>query len=199
MEASVTAASDPVAPHGPVVPTPTVPASTAGMPTDLPEQRTESDPHPESQSELQPEPQFQPELQPDPELQLQPEPDREPEPVLPAARPVRPDTGPRVRAVLVDPPAGARPELGAVPPKGPDTRPRLGAVPPVEPSRSDAAARRRSVPTVRAVRLTAEPAGPTRRPAPAPAAVTPVPLPLPLPRTVTRDEPTESRTEEPQP
>ncbi|MEU1865045.1 hypothetical protein [Streptomyces gardneri] len=53
------------------------------------------------------------------------------------------------------------------------------------------------------MRLTTEPAAPSRRPAPAPAAVTPVPLPLPVPlptpRPVTDDVPPESRTEEPQP
>ncbi|MFE7551456.1 hypothetical protein [Streptomyces gardneri] len=56
---------------------------------------------------------------------------------------------------------------------------------------------------MRAVRLTAEPAAPSRRPAPAPAAVTPVPLPLPVPlptpRPVADDVPPESITEEPQP
>ncbi|MFF8837940.1 hypothetical protein [Streptomyces sp. NPDC015130] len=101
--------------------------------------------------------------------------------------------------MLVDPPAGARGQAGAESRPEPGTPPRLGAVPAAEPTRADAASRRRSVPVVRAVRLTPEQPAPARRPAPAPAAVTPVPLPLPPPRPVTDDVPPESRTEEPQP
>ncbi|WP_329624584.1 hypothetical protein OG357_32965 [Streptomyces sp. NBC_01255] len=136
-----------------------------------------------------------------PEQDPQPEPEPEPGPVSPAVDRAGAEAGPRVRAVRVDRPAGARGQAGAEPRTEPGTKPRLGAVPAPEPSRADAASRRRSVPTVRAVRLTAEPAAPARRPAPAPAAVTPVPLPLPVPppRPVTDDVPPESRTEEPQP
>ncbi|MFI9212385.1 hypothetical protein ACIGW7_30220 [Streptomyces sp. NPDC053253] len=139
-----------------------------------------------------------PEQDPEPDPQPQPAPGQqpEPEPDRPGTGGLRAEAGPRVRAVLVDRPGGPRGETGAEP-REPGTKPRLGAVPAAEPSRSDAASRRRSVPTVRAVRLTAEPVAPARRPAPARAAVTPVPLPLPRP--VTDDVPPESRTEEPQP
>ncbi|WP_314613914.1 hypothetical protein [Streptomyces stackebrandtii] len=135
--------------------------------------------------------------QPDPGQHPEADGRPEPEPDRPGTGGTRAEAGPRVRAVLVDRPGGPRGETGAEPPRDPGTKPRLGAVPAAEPSRADAASRRRSVPTVRAVRLTAEPVTPTRRPAPAQAAVTPVPLPLPRP--VTDDVPPESRTEEPQP
>ncbi|MFE1552654.1 hypothetical protein [Streptomyces sp. NPDC058718] len=147
--------------------------------TPAPGQRSEQDP--------QPDPAQQPEADGRPEA----EPDRA------GTGGTRAEAGPRVRAVLVDRPGGPCGETGTEPRKEPGTKPRLGSVPAAEPSRADAASRRRSVPTVRAVRLTAEPVTPARRPAPAQAAVTPVPLPLPRP--VTDDVPPESRTEEPQP
>ncbi|MFE7583544.1 hypothetical protein ACFU5Y_18560 [Streptomyces gardneri] len=193
------------------------PRSTSAAPGQQPESDSQPEPEPEPEQEPAPQPQPEPEphAQPEPEQDAHPtpEPDPTPEPTpepaptptpSPESEPLRPATGrtapgPRVRAVLVDPPAGARGQSGAETPPEPGTRPRLGAVPATEPTRADAASRRRSVPTVRAVRLTAEPAAPSRRPAPAPAAVTPVPLPLPTPRPVTDDVPPESRTEEPQP
>ncbi|MEU2244340.1 hypothetical protein ABZ572_33635 [Streptomyces sp. NPDC018338] len=135
--------------------------------------------------------------QPDPGQHPEADGRPEPEPDRPGTGGTRAEAGPRVRAVLVDRPGGPRGETGAEPRMEPGTKPRLGAVPAAEPSRADAASRRRSVPAVRAVRLTAEPVTPARRPAPAQAAVTPVPLPLPRP--VTDDVPPESRTEEPQP
>ncbi|MFI6422427.1 hypothetical protein ACIBG6_34145 [Streptomyces sp. NPDC050842] len=149
----------------------------------------------------QPEQDPQPEPEQDPQPEPEPEPEPEPGPVRTAADRAGAEAGPRVRAVRVDRPAVARGQADAEHKNEPGTKPRLGAVPAPEPSRADAASRRRSVPTVRAVRLTAEPAAPSRRPAPAPAAVTPVPLPLPVPppRPVPDDVPPESRTEEPQP
>ncbi|MFF0487058.1 hypothetical protein [Streptomyces sp. NPDC004435] len=133
-----------------------------------------------------------------------PAPTRPPVPEAPTApRPAAP--GPRLRPPFVDSPAAgtATPDTGAPgarrPDGGPGDRPRLGAVPLPEAPR--AAARRRDLPTVRAVRLGGAPAEP--RPAPgeapaAPAAVTPVPLPLPR-ASGTAAVPNESRTEEPQP
>lgn len=174
------------------------PAGATVVPGPRPEtaalgQQPEQDPQPEPETEPEPAPQPEPETEPDPQ--------HEPGPVSAAADRAGVEAGPRVRAVRVDRPAGARGQAGAEHRNEPGTKPRLGAVPAPEPSRADAASRRRSVPTVRAVRLTTEPAAPSRRPAPAPAAVTPVPLPLPVPqpRPVTDDVPPESRTEEPQP
>ncbi|RSS52392.1 hypothetical protein [Streptomyces sp. WAC01280] len=177
-------------------PEPSTPAPTVAEPTPadgptgataVPGPRSETA-APEQDAEPDPQPHSQPDPQPAPGQQPEPEPDR------PGTGGPRTEAGPRVRAVLVDRPGGPRGETGAEP-REPGTKPRLGAVPAAEPSRADAASRRRSVPTVRAVRLTAEPVAPARRPAP--AAVTPVPLPLPRP--VTDDVPPESRTEEPQP
>ncbi|MEV4942784.1 hypothetical protein [Streptomyces zaomyceticus] len=148
---------------------------------------------------------------PDPE-HADPDPedaDPDPEDADPAPVPAlavhrsRTTPGPRVRPVRVDPPAGASRGDGADrPPPTPGTRPRFGVVAVPEPSRT-AAARRGGVPSVRAVRLTDEPATradrPTDRTAAAPAAVTPVPLPVPRPATPAVPTSTESRTEEPQP
>ncbi|MFG2840658.1 hypothetical protein ACGFYE_37290 [Streptomyces zaomyceticus] len=132
--------------------------------------------------------------------------DADPAPApAPAVHRSRTTPGPRVRPVRVDPPAGGSRGDGADrPPPAPGTPPRFGVVAVPEPSRT-AAARRGGVPSVRAVRLTDEPATrpdrPTDRTAAAPAAVTPVPLPVPVPRPATPavPTPTESRTEEPQP
>ncbi|MFD8646209.1 hypothetical protein ACFV14_38590 [Streptomyces zaomyceticus] len=132
--------------------------------------------------------------------------DAGPAPVpAPAVHRSRTTPGPRVRPVRVDPPSGGSRGDGADrPPPAPGTPPRFGVVAVPEPSRT-AAARRGGVPSVRAVRLTDEPATrpdrPTDRTAAAPAAVTPVPLPVPVPRPATPavPTPTESRTEEPQP
>ncbi|MEU5219408.1 hypothetical protein AB0G79_24850 [Streptomyces sp. NPDC020807] len=114
---------------------------------------------------------------------------------VPGPRTARAGNGPRIQHVVVDPPAGAptAPETGTEAPPAAPTRPRLGSVPVGEPTRGDAAARRRNVPTVRAVRLAPGPDGATRhdggpRKQPrtaAPAAVTPVPLPLPRPTAPT--------------
>ncbi|MGW6540379.1 hypothetical protein ACWGBV_10890 [Streptomyces sp. NPDC055051] len=118
-----------------------------------------------------------------------------------APRPAAP--GPRLRPPFVDSPAEAGTSgtgaPGARRPDGePGGRPRLGAVPLPEAPR--AAARRRDLPVVRAVRLVGAPAEPRPAPgeSPAPAAVTPVPLPLPR-APGTAAVPNESRTEEPQP
>ncbi|MFJ5830992.1 hypothetical protein [Streptomyces sp. NPDC093089] len=141
------------------------------------------------------------------------EPDRVPdhEPDADRTGAAEPSAGPRLRAVLVHPPTGVRGDGKATPPQAsgagdePATaggaRPRFGTVP--MPARA-AQARRRDLPSVRAVRLTDEPPAPADRPAStAAAAVTPVPLPLPRPGTGTGTSteavPNESRTEEPQP
>ncbi|MFI8258735.1 hypothetical protein [Streptomyces filamentosus] len=129
-------------------------------------------------------------------------------PARPAAPLPSPSPGPRLLAPFVDSPAsppGADPRsgggTGAGPRDGsgprPDARPRLGSVPLPETPR--AAARRRELPVVRAVRLGSARGEPSPAPggAPAPpAAVTPVPLPLPRAAGTTA-VPHESSTEEP--
>ncbi|MFD6712019.1 hypothetical protein ACFWEO_36740, partial [Streptomyces roseolus] len=82
------------------------------------------------------------------------------------------------------------------PTSGPAPRPRFAVVSLPEAPRG---ARRRELPSVRAVRLggAGEPPAPAG-PAVPPAAVTPVPLPLPR-AAGTPAVPNESRTEEPQP
>ncbi|MGA5196775.1 hypothetical protein [Streptomyces exfoliatus] len=141
-----------------------------------------------------PEPEPEPEREPaqEPELEPAPEPAHDPEPGP------SPEGGPRVRPVPVAPPAGARGDADDRPPRPSGIPPRVGTVAVPEPSRA-ARTRRRGVPSVRAVRLTDEPAVLPDRPATAPAAVTPVPLPLPRPVTPAEPTSTESRTEEPQP
>ncbi|KOG36508.1 MULTISPECIES: hypothetical protein [Streptomyces] len=112
-------------------------------------------------------------------------PEPAPEPTADRAPDPDPDPDPNTNPEPAQPDA-AQPSRG--------TRPRFGTV--SMPSR--APARRREMPSVRAVRLTDEPPAPVDRPAAAtPAAVTPVPLPVPRPGTGA--VPTESRTEEPQP
>ncbi|MFC8955577.1 hypothetical protein ACFT8P_23570 [Streptomyces sp. NPDC057101] len=125
-------------------------------------------------------------------------------PAVPPPAPSGRAPGPRVRPVRVDPPAGARADAEDGTPRGTGRRPRFGVVAVPEPSRA-ASARRRSVPSVRAVRLTDEPATPADRSTTTAAAVTPVPLPVPRPATPAVPTPTptptatESPTEEPQP
>ncbi|WP_282696508.1 hypothetical protein [Streptomyces sp. CC208A] len=122
-----------------------------------------------------------------------PAPPEAPEPETLAPEPPA-SPGPRLLAPFVDSPVGAGAE------DGPGDRPRLGAVSLPEAPR--AAARRRGLPAVRAVRL-GTPGEPPPAPAPdeapaPPAAVTPVPLPLPR-AADTAAVPNASRTEEPQP
>ncbi|MFE0704229.1 hypothetical protein [Streptomyces sp. NPDC058872] len=171
----------------------------------------ESEPEPEPESEPEPEPEPEPESEPEPEPEAlsgtggESANDAERES---AARLVRADQphGPLLPAVAVESPAGSRSEDQSPSRQVPGTsgapapeaagRPRFGTVSVPEPSRTPPA-RRRDVPSVRAVRLTDGP--PADRPVPTgtPAAVTPVPLPVPRPAP--RAVPTESRTEEPQP
>ncbi|MEU4082261.1 hypothetical protein DEJ45_30460 [Streptomyces venezuelae] len=184
---------------------------------------TDPEPTPRPEPETQPAPEPMPAPEPQPGAELP----REPEPGPPGAQ-ERDDreagtrrgaaaagTGPRLSPVRVDPPGGpsADREDGGGREPGPGAPPRLGVVAVPGPSRA-AAARRRGLPSVRAVRLDTEPptrpagvpaGGPADHPeAPAAtAAVTPVPLPLPRPAApavpTPPPPPTESRTEEPQP
>ncbi|MER5206886.1 hypothetical protein [Streptomyces sp. NPDC002825] len=120
--------------------------------------------------------------EPDPEA---PEPDRD------ASEP-EPDREAHAGEASGPDPDRAAPDRDVPGPDGeaPAGRPRFGTVSVPEPSRTPPA-RRRDLPSVRAVRLTDAPPAPADRRGP--AAVTPVPLPVP------RAVPTESRTEEPQP
>ncbi|WP_030552018.1 hypothetical protein [Streptomyces exfoliatus] len=156
--------------------------------TDPTDETTDVTPVPDLIANLDPGPEPEPAQEPAQEQEPTQEPDQAPEP----------QSGPRVRPVPLTPPAGSRGDAEDRPPRPSGIPPRVGTVTVPEPSRA-AQARRRGVPSVRAVRLTDEPPVLPDRPATAPAAVTPVPLPLPRTVTPAEQTPTESRTEEPQP
>ncbi|MEU2236344.1 hypothetical protein [Streptomyces vietnamensis] len=217
------AAANPAEPARPAAPTPAaapVPAPTAPADAAVPEREPAAEPEsvpgpepvPEPAAESVPEPQAETVREtgagpfPEPDTEAVPEPDTEAVEAAEAVQddlavpgdpggPAVPSDRPRLRAVPVAPPAGARGDHESPPRREADAppaagRPRFGTVSVPEPARIPPA-RRRDLPAVRAVRLTDEPPAPADRPGP--AAVTPVPLPVP------RAVPTESRTEEPQP
>ncbi|MGW1513945.1 hypothetical protein [Streptomyces sp. NPDC002394] len=215
-----TSPADPARPAAPTpaaapVPAPAAPADAAvpeREPVPEPESVAGAESVPEPAAESVPEPQAETVREtgagplPEPDSEAAPESDREAAEAVEAVQgdlavPGDPDDQavpsdrPRLRAVPVAPPAGARGDGESLPRREADApptagRPRFGTVSVPEPARTPPA-RRRDLPAVRAVRLTDEPSAPAERPAP--AAVTPVPLPVP------RAVPTESRTEEPQP